>query len=52
MQEEASIVDRALHGWLRGLLKSGEFEGKQNQTVLLHTQGRIPAKRVLLVGLG
>ena len=52
MQEEASIVDRALHGWLRGLLKSGEFEGKQNQTVLFHTQGKIPAKRVLLVGLG
>lgn len=45
-------VDRALGGALRDLVVSGEFEGKANQTVLLHTQGKIPAKRVLLVGLG
>lgn len=45
-------VDSSLSGALRDLLKSKEFEGKQNQTVLLHTQGKIPAKRVLLVGLG
>ncbi len=51
-QDEAAGVDRALGGSLRRLLKSGEFEGKPNQTVLLHTEGRIPANRVLLVGLG
>ena len=49
---EAAAVDRALHGALRNLLKNGEFQGKSNQTVLLHTQGKLPAKRVLLVGLG
>jgi leucyl aminopeptidase len=48
----AAAVDRALNGQLRDLLKSGEFEGKLNQAVLVHTQGRIPAKRVLVVGLG
>ncbi|HKW86597.1 MAG TPA: leucyl aminopeptidase [Nitrospiraceae bacterium] len=52
LQEEAAVVDRALRGALRDLLKSGEFQGKSQQSVLLHTQGRIPAKRVLLVGLG
>jgi leucyl aminopeptidase len=48
----AAAVDRALNGRLRDLLKSGEFEGKLNQAVLLHTSGRTPAKRVLVVGLG
>ncbi len=49
---EAAQVDRALAGALRELVRGGEFEGKANQTVLFHTQGKIPAKRVLLVGLG
>ncbi len=52
LQGEARDVDRMLQGALSELLKSGEFQGKANQTVLLHTQRRIPAKRVLLVGLG
>ncbi len=52
LQEEAAAVDRALHGWLRDLLKSKEFEGKSQQTALVHTHGVIRAKRVLLVGLG
>ncbi|MBA2252516.1 MAG: leucyl aminopeptidase [Nitrospirales bacterium] len=52
LQEEAAAVDRALQGAIRDFLKTGEFQGKSNQTVLLHTQGKIFAKRVLLVGLG
>ncbi|MGH7260577.1 MAG: leucyl aminopeptidase [Nitrospiraceae bacterium] len=52
LNDQAAAVDRTLEGLLRGLLKSGEFEGKLNQTVLLHTSGKTPAKRVLLVGLG
>ncbi|MBD0305753.1 MAG: leucyl aminopeptidase [Nitrospiraceae bacterium] len=52
LTEEASAVNRALHGALDDLLKSGEFQGKCHQTALLHTQGNLPAKRVLLVGLG
>ncbi len=52
LRQETAAVDRALRGEIHDLLKTGEFEGKLNQTVVLHTQGRIPAKRVLLVGLG
>ncbi|MGH7230556.1 MAG: leucyl aminopeptidase [Nitrospiraceae bacterium] len=52
LSDEVAVVDRALQGSLRDLLKSGEFQGKSNQTVLLHTQDKLPAKRVLLVGLG
>jgi len=52
LQEAAATVDRTLQGAVRDLLKNGEFQGKSNQTVLLHTQGKMFAKRVLLVGLG
>lgn len=52
LEHETAVADRMLQGALRDLLKSGEFEGKSNQTALLHTQGKMPAKRVLLVGLG
>jgi leucyl aminopeptidase len=52
LNDAAAAVDRACNGQLRELLKSGEFDGKLNQAVLLHTSGKAPAKRVLLVGLG
>lgn len=52
LSDAAAAVDRVLNGRLRGLLTSGEFEGKLNQAVLLHTPEKAPAKRVLLVGLG
>jgi leucyl aminopeptidase len=52
LNDETAAIDRALEGWIRELIKTGEFQGKSNQTVLLHTHGRLPAKRVLLVGLG
>lgn len=50
--DEAARVDRALGGGLKDLLKSGEFTGQANETALVHTRGALPAKRVLLVGLG
>ncbi len=52
LNDAAAAADRACNGQLHGLLKSGEFEGKLNQAVLLHTSGKAPAKRVLLIGLG
>jgi leucyl aminopeptidase len=51
-KNETAAVDRALGGALLELLKSGEFQGKGGQAVLLHAQKRIKAKRILLVGLG
>ena len=52
LNDAAAAADRACNGQLHGLLTSGEFEGKLNQAVLLHTSGKAPAKRVLLIGLG
>ena len=45
-------VDQALGGLLTNLIKDESFAGKLGQTLLVHTQGKIPAKKVLLVGLG
>jgi leucyl aminopeptidase len=48
----AAAVDKALGGQLNYLITEEKFEGKVGQTVYLHTFGKIPAKKVILVGLG
>jgi leucyl aminopeptidase len=45
-------VDRAMGGCLSDLYRQHEFSGKSNKTRLIHTLGRIPAERLVLVGLG
>lgn len=49
---EAAQLDRVLKGLISAALEEEKFEGKVGQTTHLHTTGRIPAKRVLVVGLG
>lgn len=51
-KQDAALLDRTLGGSLRKLLQSKEFEGKANEVLLYHTQGKVPAKRLILVGLG
>ncbi len=45
-------VDKALNGQIQALIDSGDFKGKPNEVVVLYPSGAIPAKRVILVGLG
>ncbi|MHB9026310.1 MAG: leucyl aminopeptidase [Armatimonadota bacterium] len=45
-------VDGALEGWISHLIAEQEFKGKLNAVLELPTFGKIPAKRVLVVGLG
>ncbi|MFQ5988799.1 MAG: leucyl aminopeptidase [Candidatus Methylomirabilales bacterium] len=45
-------VDQALGGLISQLIAQGEFHGKGGTNLLLHTQGRLKAGRVLVVGLG
>ncbi|MFQ5898073.1 MAG: leucyl aminopeptidase [Candidatus Methylomirabilia bacterium] len=47
-----AALDRKLKGLLSEVLGTEKFEGKPNQTSHFYTAGRIPAKRVLAVGLG
>lgn len=46
------VVDSALGGAIRRLIKSGDFSGDADTTALLYTHGELPAPRVLIVGLG
>ncbi len=45
-------VDRALGGQLAELIADGEVTGKPGEITIVHTAGRIPARRVVVVGLG
>lgn len=45
-------LDAALHGAVSALYAQKEFTGTLNRTKIVHTCARIPAERLLLVGLG
>lgn len=45
-------VDNALHGAISELIASGDLTGKVDEVGILYPRGAIPAKRVLVVGLG
>ena len=46
---EVVAVDRALGGLLTKVLAAEKFEGKPGQLSYLHTGGKIPAERVLVI---
>jgi leucyl aminopeptidase len=48
----AAALDSALNGALSDLLTDGDFSGKPEQVAVLYPRGVIPARRVILVGLG
>ncbi len=51
-KEDAAALDKILGGSLHELLQTKEFEGKAGEALLFHTHGKLPTKRLLLVGLG
>ena len=51
-QEPAGFVDRASGGQIGNLLASGDFRGKLCQTAVIRTGGAMPARRIVVVGLG
>jgi leucyl aminopeptidase len=48
----AAALDAASGGALRDVLQRGDLDGEAGSTLLLHHVPRLPAERVLLVGLG
>ncbi|MHC4422847.1 MAG: leucyl aminopeptidase family protein, partial [Planctomycetota bacterium] len=48
----AAALDRALGGRLSSLIESRDFRGKKDEKLLLYPDAALPAKRLLLVGLG
>jgi leucyl aminopeptidase len=47
-----AALDTALGGVLRGAAAQEGFKGKAEQSLVLHTHGKLKAERVLLLGLG
>ncbi len=45
-------ADQALGGHLAEVAKTESFDGKTGQVLVLYTQGKLPAKRVVVVGAG
>ena len=45
-------VDTALGGVISRLIEQGEIKGKRGENTVVHTLGRLPADRVVVVGLG
>lgn len=45
-------VDAALDHRISGLVTEGEISGKYGEVTLVHNWGKIPAKRLLVLGLG
>jgi len=53
-QSGASVqaLDTVLSSALREQLTRSGFTGKEGETLLFHTQSRLPSRAVLLLGLG
>jgi leucyl aminopeptidase len=49
---EATALDKKLEGLMSTVLATEKFEGKAGQVAHFYTGGRIPAARVMVVGLG
>ncbi len=47
-----AAVNKKLNNAITDLIKSGEITGKLEEVNLIHTQGKLPAKQVVVVGLG
>jgi len=47
-----AAVDDALFGAIRKLIQAGELTGKWGEQTLVHTLGKLPVVRVLIMGLG
>ncbi len=45
-------VDKALNGAISEVIRSGDYRGKLNELSVLYSRGALPAKRVIVVGLG
>ena len=48
----AAAVDQALNGAISEMIAGGDLTGKAGEVVVLYTRGAIPARRVLVTGLG
>ncbi len=49
---DIAAMDKALDGAIAQLISQGEIKGKLNEITLVHSLGKLPTARVVVVGLG
>ena len=52
LRDPVAGLDQAAGGALREVLDAEKFQGKAGQVTHLHTKGKLPSSRVVVVGLG
>jgi leucyl aminopeptidase len=52
LEGPAAALDAALDGALSAMRRDGELAGSANETTVVHTLGKLPTPRIVLVGLG
>ena len=52
LQRDMEAMDKASGGLISNIMQSGDFQGELYQPSLIYTGGTLPAKRILLMGLG
>ncbi len=46
------FIDWRLHGFLSRMIKDGTFKGTELDSILIPLDGKLPARRMLILGLG
>jgi leucyl aminopeptidase len=49
---DTAVIDKKLGGAIANLIKQGDIKGKLNEITLLHSMDKLPASRVVVLGLG
>ena len=49
---DTAALDKALDGAISRLISQGEIKGKCNEVTIIHSLGKLPADRIVVVGLG
>lgn len=52
LRGQAGMVDWRLNGYLSDLILKNRFSGQVGEALLMPTQGRIPPKELMILGLG
>jgi leucyl aminopeptidase len=52
LSDGARVLDQQLKGRIQRLAESGELHGELGKTLLLHTDGELRARRVVVAGIG
>ncbi len=52
LSSDLADIDRQLGGVISDMIGGDDFKGKEGETLLIYTLGKIPAKKILLLGLG